>query len=325
MESPKNSFYARRELGFWMFGIVIVFLLFFLISAPFFALSGAYGVALFVAIPFSIGILIAFLRAFHNKATFGEILSITVFPVGILLLGFLFIGKEGFICILMALPLALLPLLIGAWIGYKIQNRVWSKYLVVLIVLFCNISAHVFDWSDSSSRTNEIKTSIIVRSSAPKIWKRITSPFTFGEAENFFFRNGVSYPVSMEVVQKNGVFFLNCVYTNGSTSAIIQEFIENKTMKFSFPSHQVTMKETSFYGKVEPKHIRGKIWASFGEFSLVPISEEEVKIVATTRYVNGLGPKLYWKLWSDYLIDEMHKHVLEKIKLNLEKKENEDE
>ncbi|AOP35022.1 hypothetical protein A0128_14910 [Leptospira tipperaryensis] len=322
MESSKSSFYARRTLGFWTLGIVIVLLLFFLISAPFFALSGAYGAALFIAIPFSIGILIAFARAFHSKATLGQIFSLTALPGAILLLGFLFIGQEGFICVLMALPLAYLPLLIGAWIGYQIQNRVWSKYLVVLIVLFCNISAHVFDLKDSSSQTNEIKTSIVVRSSAPKIWIQITSPFTFGEAENFFFRHGVSYPVSMEVIQKDGVSFLNCEYTNGTTSALIEELVPNKTMKFKFPSPQVTMKETSFYGKVEPKHIRGKIWASFGEFQLIPISEEEVKIVATTRYVNGLGPKFYWKLWSDYLIDEMHLHVLQKIKLNAEKMES---
>ncbi|TGM52892.1 hypothetical protein [Leptospira adleri] len=318
MESSKNTFFARRALGFWTLGFVVISLLFFLISAPFFALNGVYGVALFIAIPFSIGILIAFARAFHSKATFGDILSIMVFPVVILLLGFLFIGKEGFICILMALPIAIVPLLVGAWIGYKIQNRIWSKYLVVLIVLFCNISAHVFDWSDSSPRTNEVRTSIVVGSPAQKVWRRITSPFVFGEAENFFFRNGVSYPISMEVVRRDGVLFLNCLYTNGSTSAVLKEFIENKTMKFEFPSPQVTMKETSFYGKVEPKHIRGKIWASFGEFRLVPVSENEVKIVATTRYVNGLGPKFYWKLWSDYLIDEMHEHVLQKIKADLE-------
>ncbi|MBM9502577.1 hypothetical protein JWG44_20185 [Leptospira sp. 201903071] len=321
MESSRDRFLARRTLGFWTLGIIIVLLLFFLISAPFFALSGVYGVALFIAIPFSIGILIAFARAFHSKATLGQIFSITAFPGAILLLGFLFIGKEGFICVLMALPLSYLPLLIGAWIGYKIQSKVWSKYLVVLIVLFCNVSAHIFDRSDLRPQTNEVKTSIVVHSSASKVWNKITSPFEFGEAENFFFRNGVSYPLSMEVVKKDGVLFLNCVYTNGATSALIQEFVANETLKFKFVSPQVTMKETSFYGEVEPKHIRGKIWASFGEFRMVPISEGKVEIIATTRYVNDLGPKFYWKLWTDYLIDEMHLHVLQKIKLNLEAEE----
>ncbi|EMO22254.1 hypothetical protein LEP1GSC168_2663 [Leptospira santarosai str. HAI134] len=321
MESPESISSTRRAIGFWSLGFMVVLLLFFLISAPFFALSGSYGVALFIAIPFSIGILAAFARSFYKRATLGEIFTITLLPGGILILGFLLIGKEGFICLLMAIPLAYVPLLIGACIGYNIQNRIWSKYLVVLIVLFFNISAHVFDRIDEGSQTNEVRTSIVVHSSSQNVWKKISSSFEFGEAKNFFFRNGVSYPISMKVVHKNGRRLLECEYTNGATSAFIGEFIENSVMNFKFPEPQVTMKETSFYGNVEPKHIRGRIWASFGEFRLIPVGNGEVKIEATTRYSNGLGPKFYWKLWSDYLIDEMHEHVLQRIKLEAEKTE----
>ncbi|EMF89028.1 hypothetical protein LEP1GSC005_1147 [Leptospira santarosai str. ST188] len=51
MESPESISSARRAIGFWSLGFIVVLLLFFLISAPFFALSGSYGVALFIAIP----------------------------------------------------------------------------------------------------------------------------------------------------------------------------------------------------------------------------------------------------------------------------------
>ncbi|EMG08600.1 hypothetical protein LEP1GSC151_5171 [Leptospira interrogans serovar Grippotyphosa str. LT2186] len=80
------------------------------------------------------------------------------------------------------------------------------------------------------------------------------------------------------------------------------------------------MKETSLYGEVEPKHIRGKVWAVLGEFRLIEVSENKTKVIATTEYVNGIGPKFYWKLWGDYLIDEIHRHVLTKIKNNIEQK-----
>lgn len=51
MESPESISSARRAIGFWSLGFMVVLLLVFLISAPFFALSGSYGVALFIAIP----------------------------------------------------------------------------------------------------------------------------------------------------------------------------------------------------------------------------------------------------------------------------------
>ncbi|WP_244894424.1 hypothetical protein [Leptospira alexanderi] len=55
------------------------------------------------------------------------------------LVGVLVVGKEGFICILMALPIFYVPLLIGVVIGYLIQNRILSKYLLLLIVFTFNI------------------------------------------------------------------------------------------------------------------------------------------------------------------------------------------
>ncbi|WP_235596302.1 hypothetical protein [Leptospira weilii] len=236
------------------------------------------------------------------------------------LVGVLIIGAEGFICILMALPIFYILFLIGVAIGYFIRFRILSKYLLLLIVFTFNISAYVYDRYDSKFETNEVQTSLVVHAPAEEVWKRITSPFTFGEADHFFFRNGISYPVSMKLVQENGRSLLAVDYSNGTTVAAVTTLDENDRMGFSFPEPQITMVETSLYREVEPKHIRGKIWAVFGEFRLVPISKTEVKIVATTRYVNSLGPKFYWKLWADYLMDELHQHVLRKIKLKVEEK-----
>ncbi|WP_046690339.1 hypothetical protein [Leptospira santarosai] len=306
MESPEKVSFDDRGLGFWILGIILVLLLFFLIFA--FIASGSCGIDLFIGIPLSVGILAAFTRSIYKRVTPGEIFLITAYLGAVLLLGFLFVREESLICLLMSIPITYLPLLIGAWIGYKIQNKNWSKYFVVPIVLFFNISAHVFDRLDVESQRNVIKTTIVVRSSLQKVWKRILSPFEFGEAKNFFFRNGVPYPTSMKVVTTYGPRMLECEYTNGRTSGIIGEFTEDAPMKFVFPTQQVTMQETYF-----------------GEFRLIPIGKGEVKIEATTRYFNRLGPKFYWKLWSDYLIDETHQHILQKIKLSVERKGKQNE
>lgn len=184
MESPEKVSFDDRGLGFWILGIILVLLLFFLIFA--FIASGSCGIDLFIGIPLSVGILAAFTRSIYKRVTPGEIFLITAYLGAVLLLGFLFVREESLVCLLMSIPITYLPLLIGAWIGYKIQNKNWSKYLVVPIVLFFNISAHVFDRLDVESQRNVIKTTIVVRSSSQKVWKRILSPFEFGEAVKFF-------------------------------------------------------------------------------------------------------------------------------------------
>ncbi|WP_244894425.1 hypothetical protein [Leptospira alexanderi] len=97
-----------------------------------------------------------------------------------------------------------------------------------------------------------------MRASAEEVWKRITSPFVFGEADHFFFRNGISYPVSMNLIQENGRSFLAVDYSNGTTIAAVTTLDENDRMGFSFPEPQITMVETSLYSEVEPKHIQGE-------------------------------------------------------------------
>ncbi len=118
-----------------------------------------------------------------------------------------------------------------------------------------------------------------------EVWKQITSPFVFGEADHFFFRNGISYPVSMNLIQENARSLLAVDYSNGATIAAVTTLDENDRMGFSFPEPQITMLEISLYSEVEPKHIRGKIWAVFGEFRLIPISKTEVKIVVNVSSV----------------------------------------
>ncbi|EQA64450.1 hypothetical protein LEP1GSC062_0441 [Leptospira alexanderi serovar Manhao 3 str. L 60] len=88
-----------------------------------------------------------------------------------------------------------------------------------------------------------------------EVWKQITSPFVFGEADHFFFRNGISYPVSMNLIQENARSLLAVDYSNGATIAAVTTLVS-----------------------YSPK-------LSYAELTLV-----------TTRYVNSLGPKFYWKL-----------------------------
>ncbi|MGQ2800725.1 hypothetical protein ACT54M_09850 [Leptospira santarosai] len=291
---------------------------------PFLALNGQYGSLLFVAFPLSTGLLIVtFVFLISAKDSKWKLLYVGITTLLVIVFSvfmFLLYGKEGLICVLMALPLIIVLLFIGGLIGSFIYHKIWSKYLIILTVLFFNVSSYVYDRNDQNFEKREVQTSIEIDASKREVWERIVSPFEFGEAENFFLRNGVSYPVSMKIEESNGSRFLYCDYTNGTTIAKVDVFVDLEKLGFSFQEPQVTMRETSFYGEVEPKHIRGRVWAEFGEFRLEAVTEHRTKVIARTKYVNNLGPKFYWELWEDYLMDEMHRHVLVKIKNRIERR-----
>ncbi|PJZ58827.1 hypothetical protein [Leptospira barantonii] len=318
METEKRKFKVAQIITACVIaGALIAFLIF----APFWALNGNYGYVLFIAYPFSLGALGGFLISIFTKdavRTFGYVFKVTFILTILSILVFFVYAKEGIICILMALPIVYVLLFIGTLFGSVIYQRVFSKYLLILTVLFFNVSAYLYDYGDKESDLHEVRTWVEVDASKKEIWEKLVSPFEFGEANNFFLRNGVSYPISMKIVEYNKKRILYCDYTNGSASADIDSFVNQEKISFSFPEPQVTMKETSLYGEVEPKHIRGKIWAKSGEFQLMEISGNRTKLIAVTKYVNNLGPKFYWELWENYLVDEMHLHVLNKVKEKLE-------
>ncbi len=286
--------------------------------APLFALSGKYGAFLFVTIPFSLGFCVSLLKSLDREHRFKEFLFMLFIPAGVLLVLFLVIGKEGFICLLMAAPIVIGAMLLGILFGWTIQQKLWSKYAAIVFVFLLNSCTLIYDAKNTEFEISSVQTEMIIHADKEKIWNQLVNHFEFGDADNFFLSRGVSYPVSMEVKNINGCNSLFCEYSNGNIVANIDSLVPGELMRFSFHDAPVSMKETSLYSTVEPEHIRGKILVDYGSFRIVPLGNGNVKVIAASQFRNSLGPHAYWQQWETYLLNKMHQHVLEKIKTKAE-------
>jgi hypothetical protein len=54
--------------------------------------------------------------------------------------------------------------------------------------------------------------------------------------------------------------------------------------------------------------------AQRGQFELKPLPDGTTLLEGTTWYQNRYWPAPYWRLWSDYIMDGIHKRVLLHIK-----------
>lgn len=286
--------------------------------APLLALRGNYGYVLFMTLPLSVGLIGSLLFSLKQKRKFGNLFALSLIPLGVLLLGFLVIAREGFICVLMALPLTFVPLTIGVAMGYAIQDHYWSKFVGILIVFVLNTGAYVGDRQINKFDVVQVHDEMIIDASPSKVWVQLSQPFEFGDADNFFLANGVSFPQSMELQSSNNCNSLYCVYNNGIITASVDNLIPERLLYFSFHEPPVSMKETSLYADVEPDHIRGRILIDYGSFTLEETSDGKTRLVATTQFRSNIGPQFYWRWWSSYLMHQTHEHVLEKIKASAE-------
>jgi uncharacterized membrane protein YhaH (DUF805 family) len=89
-------------------------------------LFGGYGFILFLAIPFFVGYLAAWLYCYRLPRSFGECCIValaSVFLAGVIIVG---IAVEGIFCVAMAAPIVLPLALLGAYLAFKMQE---ARYL----------------------------------------------------------------------------------------------------------------------------------------------------------------------------------------------------
>jgi hypothetical protein len=211
----KDSRRPTRKSGLWIVNLIIgvtvmgigavygvagyaVFARYF--SLPTQGKSGLMQVSFLALIPLCVALIVAFLLQRHTKAGFVQTLFFSQFPV--LLFVFIagaFLG-EGFICILMALPLVLFVAAVGVIFAFiisalskKNSNKIMSVALLVPF-MFGAIEQDVVP-RDSFQ---EVKHSIHIRAAPSVVWRHINFPINIRPDElskGFAYRIGVPYPI----------------------------------------------------------------------------------------------------------------------------------
>jgi len=74
------------------------------------------------------------------------------------------------------------------------------------------------------------------------------------------------------------------------------------------------MEEMSPYRNLHPPHLDNYFIAKRGQFELKALPDGTTLLEGTTWYQNRYWPAPYWHLWSDQVIETIHKRVLLHIK-----------
>jgi hypothetical protein len=282
--------------------------------------NGDYGWTLFLSIPFSIGMTVGVHTVLFRTRRLLKGFLFLLLSLSAVSLALLAAGLEGAICVLMAAGIIGLPALIGLAVGYLLRdfNKAY-RYYSLAGILMLNGGAYVHDQNDESRVISTAVESVEINASKEKIWEVLTGRVAFRNNENFFFRSGISYPHSMEVRNDNGGCFLVCETNNGLARLKIAEMDTLARMRFTMPDTVLPMRELSFYKTVDAAHLHGYFIPSYGEFEIKPVDGNRCRLVARTAYSYKITPVFYWGWWSDYLINAMHRQVLNDIRTLAEK------
>lgn len=286
-------------------------------------LDGDYGATLFFTIPSTITFLIGYSKTFNNTPVSTIKRGLKVFACIALAVALfcgllIIIGLEGVFCVLMAYPFFILPMTVSYIIGLFIGNADKSiKRNSILFILFINPSTYIYD-TYSEPIKQEVKTELIINASKEKIWEGLSTEIAFKNTPSILFQKGISYPKSIQIDTNSNIPTYLCITNNDTINLDIIDFTKDSLVTFIPRKQTIPMRELTPYDSINAKHLHNYFFVNHGQIRLEKINANKTKVVASTSYNYKIAPKWYWKLWSNYTINEMQLHVLNSISTQYE-------
>jgi hypothetical protein len=298
-------------LGAAAFGILVI-----LVSVVFLR---QYGGSLFLGTPFVQGLVCGW--AFNRERVRSVRETIGVVWISLLLVAgtvFLF-AMEGAICLLMALPLAAALGVMGAILGRQIALRGTGTLTGAAAILFVvPTGALVEKVASPAPPTYEVATSVDIAAPVTTVWKKVVQFHEIREAPAWYFRAGIAYPVRATIAGTGVGAIRRCEFSTGAFVEPITVWDEPRTLAFGVSEQPPPLTELSIYSRVYAPHVNGYFRSERGEFRLIPLQNGGTRLEGHTWYTVAIYPQGYWRGLSEILLHDIHRRVLNEVKLEAE-------
>lgn len=298
--SASRSAAAAAAVGLAMVAVSVVWL-------------RGYGAALFLGTPFVMGFVSAYLLNQGAPRTTIETLGVGYLSLVLLAGVIVLLALEGVLCLLMALPLALLLISLGSLLGRELAIG-GSEAAAVACVLVALPFLTAFEAIDLRAPLREVATAVEIDAPPAAVWPNVIAVSELPAPSEIVFRLGIAYPVRARIAGSGVGAVRSCEFSTGAFVEPITVRDEPRRLAFSVRSQPPPMQEWSPYRYVEAPHLVSGLVSEGGEFRLVPLAGGRTRIEGSTWYRNNIFPQLYWNRWSDLLIHEIHRRVLLHVK-----------
>lgn len=279
---------------------------------------GEYGIALFILTPLLIGLGSTILYGFKRSITLKESRNIAFLTLLTFTIGLFVFAIEGAICIAMAAPIGVLLTWLGSLIGYAIINKTPNNSSAAILLLIALIPTIAFIEKQNEPQLSSVVTSIIINADAETVWKNVVEFPELNEPTELLFKTGIAYPINARIKGTGIGAVRYCNFTTGSFVEPITGWNKPRLLKFDVVNQPEPMKEISFWN-IKAPHLNDYFISKQGQFKLIELPNGQTKLEGTTWYYHNIKPAFYWRLWSNYIIHQIHERVLNHIKVNSEK------
>ncbi len=279
-----------------------------LAAALYLAGHGVYGWTLFFILPVMAGALANWI---FNPAGAGSASGVGAITGAVGCALFLLLGAEGWICVLMALPIVVALSIGGSMMAYSFKTFLKGRNTTAMMLL---MPVSMFFDTHATPPLYSVTTSMVVNAPPERVWKNVVAFPDIADEPNWYFRTGVAYPLRTRIEGSGQGSARDCDLSTGTVRERVSVWDEPHLLRFVVTDTPPAMIEHGLYGPIYPKHLDGYYISRQGQFELTALPGGRTLVAGTSWYQHGLFPAAYWRLWSDAVVHRIHTRVLEHIR-----------
>jgi len=264
-----------------------------------------YGYTFFILIPLCIGYFLGL------KLDWG-ISFVIALILGLVCFFYLLITAqlEWIFCIIILLPLFILLIILGIWIGNLLKkylskrkaNDLKASLYPLIVLLFSGTVEHFFS---SNYEYAKVESIIYLHYDAATVYDFIKSVDTLDGKKSLLMNLGLSVPQKCVLGKEEIGAKRICYFEGGSIEEKVTDIKRGEFIKM----------------KVTDYDLPGFKWLKFDDAIYLFTQEGDLtKLTRITTYQSKLKPRIYWEFWEKQAIEAQHEYVLNDLKRRLEAK-----
>lgn len=302
--------HASKSVALGLLSGVALIVFAVLISAVTF---GAYGWGLFVMTPFLVGITTGYLVNSESDLGSSRTMKLAIASAGLGSLALVVLALEGIVCILLAAPLAVPIVMLGAALGRGLaiarHNRRNPLASVAVLPMIFMLEAAIPPEAPIATQYE-----IEIGAAPDIVWQALTSPEPIEVAPGLPALAGLAYPMSGKL-EGEGVGAKRIgAFSTGTATEVVTEWKRDRVLTFRVENQPPAMEEMSPYRRVHAPHVQGYFLTGETRFELMPIGLNRTLLRVSSEHKLRIDPVPYWEPIARLAIRQNVGRVLEDIK-----------